>query len=201
MLTYLKHLPRAVGKGSHCWIPTKRCSYLLAEHIYYHGLDVHSAMKTGEKIKCEPSPTIKWREPHSRREGTTHHPARDTSSLHTGLPFCVLNAAQPHAPPGHQRYQFSAERTQSSKTKLRSCTNPVGDTRRPTPNSHRSTTLPPATWGHQHRGGSYAAAGWLPLAPGLLPHCQMSKGLLAAATSVRQELSEGKAVVGCARWQ
>lgn len=35
------------------------------------------------------------------------------------------------------------------------------------------------------------------MAPGPLPHCQRSTGLLAAATSVRQELRERKAAAAC----
>ena len=60
--------------------------------------------------------------------------------------------------------------------------------------------LQPATCGHQHVEGGCATAGRLPLAPGLLPRCQTSEGLLAAATSVKWELSEGKAAAGCAQW-
>lgn len=55
---------------------------------------------------------------------------------------------------------------------------------------------------HPHTSNLWASAWrrWLGsgrVAPDLLPHCQRSKGLLAAATSVRQELSERKVVAAC----
>lgn len=81
----------------------KGLGYLVAEHIHYHSLEVHSAMKTAEMIKPKPLSTIRWGELHpSQWPDTTHCSARDTASLQTGLSFHVLNATQDYTPQGHQ---------------------------------------------------------------------------------------------------